>query len=171
MDRLLNDPEQQLKLKLAHDEDEAKLEKMLRLMPQAFLYDYDGIENSLLRVKFRPNVNYNPPTYEARVVHSLAGTIFVDLQHKRLVKFSGRLINRVEFGYGFLGYIDQGGTVEIGRTLVDASEWKTTFVNIQMSGRMVFFKTISKQEHETRSNFRPVSGNLSLRAASLLLAR
>jgi hypothetical protein len=171
MDQLLNNPVRQLKVKLAHDEDEAKLEKMLRLMPQAFLYDKDGMEGNLLRIKFRPNANYDPPTYEAKVVHSLAGTIFVDPQHKRLAKFSGRLLDRVEFGYGFLGYIDQGGTVEIGRVQVDTSEWKTTFVNIQLSGRMVFFKTVSKQEYETRSNFRSVSENLSLILASQLLAR
>jgi hypothetical protein len=170
MDRLLNDPVQQLKLKLAYDEDEAKLEKVLRLMPQAFFYNYDGVESNLLRIKFSPNTNYNPPTYEARVVHSLAGTIFVDLQHKRLAKFSGRLMNRVEFGYGLLGYIDQGGTIEIGRVRVDTSEWKTTFVNIQLSGRMVLFKTISKQEYETRSDFRAVSSDLSFIAASQLLA-
>jgi len=171
MDRLLNDPVQQVELKLAHDEDEAKLEKVLLLMPQAFLYEYDGVENNLLRIKFRPNTNYNPPTYEARVVHSLAGIIFVDQQHKRLAKLSGQLMDRVDFGYGLLGHIDRGGTIEIGRAQVDTSEWKTTFVNIQLSGRMVFFKTISKQEYETRSHFRAVSGNLSLIAARQLLAR
>ena len=171
MDRILHDPIQQLKLKLEYDEDEAKLEKVLRLMPQAFVYDYDGVEGNLLRIKFWPNTNYNAPTYEARVVHSLAGIIFVDLQHKRLAKISGRLMDRVEFGYGFLGYIDKGGTIEIGRVQVDSSEWKTIFVNIQSSGRMVFFKTISKQEYETRSNFRAVAGDLSLLAASQLLSR
>jgi len=171
MDRLLHDPVLQLKLKLEQEEDETKLEKVLRLMPQAFLYDYDGVEGNLLRIKFRPNTNYTPPTYEARVVHSLAGTVFIDSQHKRLAKFSGRLMDRVEFGYGFLGYIDKGGTIEIGRVQVDTSEWKTTFVNIQLSGRLVFFKTISKQEYETRSDFRAVPGDLSLLAASQLLAR
>jgi ribosomal protein L21 len=170
MDRLLHDPVLQLKLRLEQEEDETKLEKVLRLMPQAFLYDYDGVEGNLLKIKFRPNNNYNPPTYEARVVHAMAGTVYIDAQHKRLAKFYGRLNDRVEFGYGFLGYIDKGGTIEIGRVQVDASEWKTTFVNIQLSGRLVFFKTISKQEYETRSGFRAVPGNLSLLAASQLLA-
>jgi hypothetical protein len=170
MDLLLHDPVQQLRLKVEHDEDEAKLEKLLRLMPQAFLYDYDGVDGDLLKIKFRPNANYNPPTYEARVVHSLAGTVFIDSQHKRLAKFSGRIINRVEFGYGLLGHINQGGTIEIGRVQVEPSEWKTIFVNIQLSGRMVFFKTISKQEYETRSNFRAVSDDLNLLAASQLLS-
>jgi hypothetical protein len=140
-------------------------------MPQAFLYDYDGLEGNFLRIKFRCNSSYNPPTYEARVVHSLAGTVLIDPQHKRLAKFSGRLIDRVEFGYGLLGYIEKGGTIEIGRTQVDPSEWKTTFVNIQLSGRLVFFKTISKQEYETRSDFRAVPGDLNVLAASRLLGR
>ncbi len=33
----------------------------MRLMPEAFLYDYDGVEGNLVRLKFRPNTNYNPP--------------------------------------------------------------------------------------------------------------
>src|SRR5216684_3303392 len=97
MDRLLHDPSQQLKFKRGHDEDEQTLEKLMRLMPEAFLYDYDGVEGNLLRLKFRPSSNYSPPTYEARVVHSLAGTIVIDSQQKRLAKLSGQLINRVEF--------------------------------------------------------------------------
>jgi hypothetical protein len=171
MDRLLHDPSQQLKFKQGHDEDEQKLEKLMRLMPEAFLYDYDGLEGNLVRLKFHPNSNYHPPTYEARVVHSLAGTILIDSQQKRLAKLSGQLINRVEFGYGLLGHIDNDGTIEIGRVQVGASQWKTALINIQLSGRLVFFKTISKQEYETRSDFRAVSGDLSLLEASQLLAR
>jgi hypothetical protein len=146
MDRLLHDPSQQLKVKQGHDGDEQKLENLVRLMPEAFLYDYDGVEGNLVRLKFRPNPNYDPPTYEARVAHSLAGTILIDSQQKRLAKLSGQLMNRVEFGYGLFGHIDNGGTIEIGRVQAGHSEWKTALVKIQLSGRMVFFKTISQQQ-------------------------
>jgi hypothetical protein len=168
IDRLLHDPGEQLKVKRAHDEDELKLETLMRLMPEAFLYDYDGAEGNLIRVKFRPNPNYNPPTYEARVVHSLAGTILVDLQQQRLAKLSGHLINPVEFGYGLLGRIDNGGTVEIGRVQVGPSQWKTALIDIQLSGRLVLFKTISKQQYETRSDFLAVPDDLSLSQANEL---
>ncbi|HEX9110972.1 MAG TPA: hypothetical protein VF845_05800 [Terriglobales bacterium] len=171
MDRFLHDSSQQSKIKRGHDEDEQKLEKLMRIMPQAFLYDYDGVDGSLVRLKFRPNSNYNPPTYEARVVHNLAGTILIDSQQKRLAKLSGQLISRVEFGFGVFGHIDNGGTIEIGRVEAGPAEWKTALINIQLSGRMVFFKTISQQEYETRSDFREVSGDLSLLEASQLLAR
>jgi hypothetical protein len=170
MDRLLHDPGLQLKIKQVHDEDEQKLEKLIRLLPEAFVYDYDGIEENLIRLKFRPNSNYNPPTYEARVAHSLAGTILIDSEQKRLAKLSGRLVSRVQFGYGLLGHIDDGGTIEIGRVPVGLSQWKTALINIQLSGGLAFFKTISKQEYETRSNFRAISGDPSLSEASQILA-
>jgi hypothetical protein len=166
INRLLHDPSEQLKVKRAHDEDEQKLETLMHLMPEAFLYDYDGVQGDLVRVKFRPKPSYNPPTYEARVVHSLAGTILIDSQQKRLARLTGRLINPVEFGYGLLGHIDNGGTVEIGRMEVGPSQWKTALIDIQVSGRLVLFKTISKQEYEIRSDFRPVPDSLSLSQAN-----
>jgi len=41
---LLRDPSQQLKLKQQQDDDEKKLEHLLRVMPDAFLYEYDGTD-------------------------------------------------------------------------------------------------------------------------------
>jgi hypothetical protein len=35
-------------------------------------------------------------------------------------------------------------------------------ISIQLSGRLVLFKIISKQEYETQPNFRAVSADLSL---------
>ena len=171
IDGLLRDPSRQLQLKQQHDDDEKKLENLLRLMPEAFLYEYDGVDGSLARLKFRPDPNYDPQTYEARVVHSLAGTILIDLQQKRLAKLSGQILSQVDFGFGFLGHIDKGGTVEMGRVRVGPEQWKTALINIQLSGRLVFFKTIDKQEYETRSNFRAVPGDLSLSAGRELLGR
>jgi hypothetical protein len=169
LDRLLHDPAAQLKVKRAHDDDEQKLETMMNIMPGAFLYDYDGFEGDLIRVRFRPNPNYNPQTYEARVVHSLVGTILIDSPQKRLVKLSGQLIGPVEFGYGLLGRIDNGGTIEIGRVEVGPLQWKTSLINIQLSGRLILFKTVSKQEHETRSDFRAVRDDLSPLQANHLM--
>ena len=73
-------------------------------------------------------------------------------------------------GYRLLGHIDNGGRIEIGRAQVGPAQRKTAVINIELSGRLVFFKTISKQEYETRSKFRAVSDDLSLLEASQLLA-
>jgi len=166
--RLLKDSGLLLKLKQAQDDDELKLQELLTIMPHAFLYDYDGVEGNLLRVKFRPNPDYTPPTYEARVIHSLAGTILIDSDRNRLTKVVGHLENRVVFGYGLLGRIDSG-TMEFGRVEVGPQQWKTAFINIHFSGRVALFKTISRDQYERRSDFRLVASDLSLSDAKALL--
>ena len=169
--KLMKDPRPLLKLKQAEDEDELKLQKLLSLMPQAFVFDYDGIEESLLRVKFRPNPDYSPPTYEARVIHNLAGTILIDSKQTRLARISGQLMNQVTFGFGLLGRIDSG-TLEFERVEVGPQQWKTAFINIHFSGRAVIFKTVNKDQYERRSDFRAVSSDLSLSdARDLLITR
>jgi hypothetical protein len=168
IDRLMKDPRPLLKLKQAEDEHEVKLQRLMSLMPQAFVYEYDGVEENLVRIKFRPKPDYVPPTYEARVIHSLAGTVLINAQQKRLAKVTGQLMSRVDFGYGLLGRIDSG-TVELGRVEVGPLQWKTAFINIHFSGRAVIFKTISKEQYERRSDFRAVSGELNLTDAKDML--
>jgi hypothetical protein len=170
-DHVLRNPLQQLTRKLEHEQDEQKLEKLVRLMPEVFVYDYDGVQGDMVRIRFRPNASYNPPTYEARMVHSLAGTILVDAQQKRLAGLSGQVMDRVEFGYGLLGHIDKGGTIEIGRVEVEPLRWKTALIHIQITGRVVFFKTVNEQQYETRSEFRALPGDPGLLEASQLLPR
>ena len=167
--RLLGDPNQQSKLKQQYDSDEQKLEKLMRVMPKAFLYDYDGDEGQFVKLRFRPDSSYKPPDYEARVVHSLAGTVLIDKQQQRLARLTGQLVNRVEFGYGIFGHIDNGGTFEIERIQVGPTQWKTSLLNIQLTGRMILFKTVNKQQYEVRTNFREVAADLTLSQANELL--
>lgn len=77
-------------------------------------------------------------------------------------------MNRVEFSYELLGRIESG-TVELGRVEVGSQQWKTDFINIHFSGRVVIFKTISKEQYERRSDFRAVASDLSLSDAKDLL--
>jgi hypothetical protein len=169
--RLLKDPRPLQKLKQAQADDELKLQNLMSLMPRAFVYDYDGAEENLLRIKFRPNPDYNPPSYEARIVHSLAGTILIDTANKRLARVLGHLVTRVDFGYGLLGRIDSG-TLELERVEVGPKLWKTAFINVHFSGRMVVFKTFNKDQFERRSDFQVVSSDLSLaEARDLLVSR
>ena len=46
-------------------------------------------------------------------MHALGGTLLVNQRLKRLIEMDGRLIERVDFGYGILGHVGKGGTFEI----------------------------------------------------------
>ncbi len=38
-----------------YDEDEERIGRILALLPEAFVYEYDGEENGCYRLRFRPN--------------------------------------------------------------------------------------------------------------------
>jgi hypothetical protein len=168
-EQLIRDPGQQLAIKKQNEADERRLENFLRLLPSAFQFRYDGWDGSYVRLNFWPDPAFSPPTMESKALQSMAGTILVNPQQKRLAHINGRLLENVDFGFGLLGLLAKGGTFEIERTQVSSSHWKTHLVDINVSGRMLLFKTIGKQQHETRSDFEPVSADLDLRQAEGLL--
>jgi hypothetical protein len=169
LDWVLNDTKQRAKLKNDYENDESTLQKLIRILPEAFVYEFAGKEGNLVTLKFRPSPLYSPATYEMRIAHQLTGILVVDVQQKRLVRLSGRLESPVQFGFGLLGRVEKGGTIEIARTQVAPNHWKTSLINIEMDGRILFFKTINKQQHEVRYHFERAPADLSLGQARELL--
>jgi hypothetical protein len=170
LNHLLNSPGALEKNREDHAQDEQRLERLTKLMPEAFLYESDGPSSSdLLTLRFRPNPAFKPPTYEARVFHGMAGTIVVNQRLKRFVAMHGKVIEQIDFGYGLLGHVDKGGHFEIHREQVGPTHWKTDLVDVHVSGRVVLFKSVSKDHYETRSQFQPVETTISLTEARHLL--
>jgi hypothetical protein len=169
LENLLHSPSEQARRKQDHLAEEARVQRLIAAMPDAFLYEYDGRKEGDLQISFRPNPAYSPPTYEARVFHSLAGTILVQPSLKRLVEIDGHIESEIDFGYGLLGKIEKGGTFKIRRQQAGDDRWKTTLIEVHISGRIVFFKDISKDQDEVRSNFKPVSPDFSIERAVALL--
>jgi hypothetical protein len=160
---------EQARMKQDAQAEEQRLERLIAAMPEAFSYTYDGMAEGNLRLSFRPNPAYNPQTYEARVYHGLAGEIWIQPQRKRLVKIDAHIMTEIDFGYGLLGRVEKGGTFQIERKQVAANRWKTSVLDVHISGRVVLFKAISKDQREVRSDFRPVPSDLTVPGAITLL--
>ena len=153
-----------------HEQDEERLKKVMAMLPSAFLFEYDGpSEGDSVRIAFRPNPAFVPSSYEARVVHALGGTVIVNRRLKRMVDMSGRVTNRVDFGYGILGRLYKGGWFRLQRTQVSATDWKTERLEIHMNGRALFLKTISRETSEVRGGFAPVPAGMTLEQGMKLL--
>ena len=168
---LLHDRGQQARLKQQYDEDERHIGSMMSLLPEAFLYQYDGSEGDEVRLRFLPNPSFRPPTCEARVFHSMAGTVWVNLSQKRLARLQGQLVENVDFGYGLLGRINKGGTFEMERREVSLGIWKTQLLDVHISGHVIMLKCVGKDQREVRSDFRPVPADLNVASAEALLGR
>jgi hypothetical protein len=154
---LLKNSAAQSAFKKEHDEDSQKMEEMLRIIPEAFVFQDRGKQRELEKIAFHPNPDFKPKTYEQRVLHTLVGTAFIDLHDKQIARVSASLAQRVEFGLGFLGRVDKGGTVNIARTRLSGGVWQVSMEKIDLSGRMAIFKSLNRHKDEQRSDFKPVA--------------
>jgi hypothetical protein len=175
LDRYVHDPGEVARVRHAHEEDEARLAGVMEMLPKAFVFEYQGGLNQnapadeLVRIAFRPDPQFSPSSYEARIVHALAGTLTVDTRLKRMIDMRGVLAERVDFGYGLLGHVDKGGSFEIHRVRVSAAHWKTDLVEVHIQGKVLMLKTVSKDQREARSDFRPVPNGTTLAEAKQML--
>ncbi len=140
-------------------------------LQKAFLFTKASKNGDVTTLSFKPNPNFHPPNREARVFHEMVGELIVNTRERRLVEIKGHLLNEVKFGGGLFGHLAPGGTFEVKQVEVAPNHWEMTAMNINMKGKVLFFKTISVQELEEHSEFRPVNDALTLVQAKDLLKK
>ena len=161
MTTLLGSTQEQARHRQEYQDDERRIGHVVALLPDAFLYDYDGEENGSTRLKFRPNPDYPARSMEAKVFHAMRGTLWIDSRYKRMVRMQGSLEEDVDFGFGLLGSVNRGGWFDLQRKQVSGSDWKTDHLEVHMSGRALFFKTIAHETSEERGGFTRVPAGMS----------
>src|ERR1700733_3595725 len=167
---LVERPGAMARIRQEHEQDEERLKKVMEMLPDAFLFEYDGAsEGDRVRIAFRPNPTFVPGSYEARVVQALGGPLTVNQHLKRMIDMDGGLMERGDFGYGILGHVEKDGTFEIRREQVSETHWKTDLVEVHIQGKVLLFKNVNKDQRESRSDFRPVPQDISLAEAKVLL--
>jgi hypothetical protein len=62
------------------DNDDKKMEELLRIIPEAFVFEDQGREGDSEGIAFHPNPGFKPKTYEQRILHALDGIVFIDLK-------------------------------------------------------------------------------------------
>jgi hypothetical protein len=153
---LLKNPSGRRAIQKQRDDDDRKMRELLRIIPEAFVFEDLGKDGESEKIAFHPDPGFKPKSYEQRILHALDGILFIDLDDKRIARLSGSLKTRVAFGLGVLGHVDQGGTMEITRVHLSPGVWKTSLEKIDIDGRFVVFKTIKKHQDESRTGFEPV---------------
>ncbi|HXW56350.1 MAG TPA: hypothetical protein VEJ67_11410 [Candidatus Cybelea sp.] len=152
-------------------QDANEEQKLLKMLPDAFLYHSEGQEGTSIKLSFVPDPSFRASDHESEVFHHMEGSLLVDARSKRLVEISGRLISPVKFGYGLLGHLDAGGTFHVEERDVGGGHWEMVALHVDMNGKALFFKTIAVHEDETYSDFHEVSGDATLAEAAQQLKR
>jgi hypothetical protein len=158
---LVQKPADQKKQQRAQQEDARQTENLFKMLPDAFNAKFGEHKNGLVEILIEPNPNFHPSSHEAEVFHTMKGRIWIDEKQNRLAEIEGRLIHPVKFYGGLLGHLDEGGTFHVKQSEVGPGYWEVTLLHVDMRGKALFFKTISVQQDEIRSNFQRVSDNLT----------
>ncbi|HKU19807.1 MAG TPA: hypothetical protein VJQ50_02250 [Terriglobales bacterium] len=169
--KLLTDPAEQRKNQEATRNDVQQAQQLLQMLPDAFLYSYAGSKAGIVKLNFNPNPKFHPQSRKATVFHDMVGSLWLDVTQQRLAGIQGHLNQKVKFAGGLLGYLDKGGTFDVKQTQIAPGVWDVTYMNIQMNGKALFFKTIAVREKDIRSDYRRVSSRLTLAQAAKLLNR
>jgi hypothetical protein len=167
--RLLDSPAEQARHRQEYDDNEKRVGRIVAMLPDAFLFEYDGEENGCYRLRFHPKPDYPAHTIETRIIHAMSGELWVNAKYKRMVRLDGRLDQDVIFGFGILGRLYQGGWFSLQRTQVSFTDWKTQRFELHMNGRAILFKIITQEFSENRSGFAPVAARLDLVKGAALL--
>src|SRR5579885_3152331 len=176
IDRLNNlaaHPELQAHRHKKEQEDSNRANEMIRLLPDAFLYRYegtvDGPNGPCHRLSFQPNPNFNPPDREAQVYAGMAGELWIDKTQERMVRLDAHLIADVEFGWGILGRLYKGGSILVEQADVGDHHWETIHLKLSLTGKALMIKPLSFQTTEDASHFEPVPPEMGYQNAIKML--
>jgi hypothetical protein len=174
-------PQDLRKKKKQEKEDTEHTERILRALPDAFLYQRDGTEpgrqglgapgDELVRLNFRPNPDYNPPSHVEQVLTGMSGNLLIDTAQNRIAEINGTLSKEVEFGWGILGHLDPGGRFLVQQADVGEHQWEVTHMQLSFTGKVLFVKKISMHSNDTFSDFHSVPGDLTFAQGVELLKK
>jgi hypothetical protein len=156
-------------LKHKHSQEEENADRTLRILkalPEAFLFDYDGEEEGsaglgrpgarLVRLKFRPNPGFQPPSRVEQVLVGMKGMVVIDPVDRRIAKIDGVLFKEVSFGWGILGHLDKGGHFLVQQCDAGHDSWEISRMSLEFTGKILLFKSLSLKSDEIFDDFRGV---------------
>ena len=168
--RFIDDPEELKKKQKQEKEDAERATRIIRALPDAFLYENDGTEMGrqgvgrpqaeLVRLKFSPNPKYDPPSRVEQILTGMQGYVLIDTTVNRLAKIDGTLIKDVGFGWGILGHLDRGGHAMIEQGDIGGGHWRFTSIQVSVTGKILLFKGINYRSAETYSDYQSVPPDL-----------
>ena len=168
---LVSNP-QQLEHKRRQEKEEADHTlSIVKALPDAFLFEYDGSEAGtatlgregvrLVRLRFRPNPSYRPPSHVEDVLVGMAGILLIDPEAQRIARIDGTLFKEVSFGWGILGHLDKGGHFLVEQEGVGDGSWDVSRMSLSFSGKILLFKNIAMRSDEIFSGFQRVPADTS----------
>jgi hypothetical protein len=171
LEALLDNPGLQQHRKQSEDSDTARALKVLRVLPTAFLYQFEGPgmgpTGPVEKFSFKPNPQFDPPDLETGVLTAMAGEIWIDPVEERVVRLAGSLQQDKNIALGIVE-LDKGGWVGIEQADVGQHQWRIVHLKLVMNGR-VLFKAKNSNSVQEYSEFVALPPEMTYRQAIQML--
>ena len=181
IERFLKNPEELEKKHRQEQQDAERTLRIVRALPDAFLYEYAGEEQGsatrgkvgdpLVVLKFRPNPKYEPPSRVEQALTGMEGVVMLDARCHRLALIDGRLFKEVSFGWGILGHLDKGGHFLVQQQEITDKDWAISSMKLDITGKVLLVKTLVFSMTEVFSDFKPVPKDITFAQAIDLLEK
>ena len=168
---LVNNPQQLERKRRQEKEETDHTLAIVKALPDAFVFTYDGSEAGtarlgregvqLVRLKFRPNAAYRPPSHVEDVLVGMSGVLLIDPEAHRIARIDGTLFKEVTFGWGILGHLDRGGHFLVEQQELPEGSWEISRMSLNFNGKILLFKTVAIKSEEVFSDFQRVPASLS----------
>jgi hypothetical protein len=181
IERFLHNPEELRKKRKEEHEDDERTNRIVRALPDAFLFEYAGQETGgsgigfagrpLLKLKFRPNPSYHPPSRVEEVLTGMQGELLLDQTDKRMASIDATLVREVGFGWGILGHLDRGGRFVVHQQAMRDDIWEISLMQLKFNGKILLVKNLSIESTEVFDDFQRVPENLTFAQAVEMLEK
>ncbi len=172
LDTLASNPSMQAHRKNNEEGDAGIVLKLLRMLPDAFIYQYVGWyigpTGTVQRFTFTPNPKFDPPDMETQALTAMSGELRIDEAQERVIRLEGHLQQDTNYGWGILGKLSKGGWLLLEQADVGGRQWRIVNVQLKMNLR-VLFRTRDIDTSEQMSNYRAVPPNMDYRQAIAML--
>jgi hypothetical protein len=172
LDALLSDPGRQRHRKQSEEADTGIVLKLLRMLPQAFTYEYAGVgtasSGTVEKFRFRPNPGFSPPDLETQALTAMTGELWIDAAQGRVTRLEGHLQQDTDYGWGILGKLDKGGWIVIEQADAGGHQWRIARFQMKISLR-ILFKTKNFDTVQEMTQYAPVAAGLDYRQAIQML--
>jgi hypothetical protein len=149
--------------------------ELVRQMPQAMIFTYvpgqpqlPGVALTQIVIDFTPDPHYHPPSFIAETLTGLQGRVWIDRKTLHVVRIEGHILHTVNFGWGMLGKLYPGGTVEFEQSNAGGDRWAYSHLRTNLSVRALI-KTVQWRESMDAADFQILPASLDYRDAIHIL--
>ena len=116
-------------------------------------------------IDFEPDPNFKPPTLISELLTGVAGRFWIDEKTGRMTRAEARVIHPVNFGWGVLARIHEGGTVEFEQAQISPDRWAYSHLEEHLTIRELMFKTVPEDASISSFSFQLLPAAVSFQDA------